>query len=281
MNILPFVLTLLLILSVITIEKLERFKNFILVQHQYQTHIENVERYAFNKQQRAKKKDSHADHQQLSFDYFIDKKMLKEGETEKYKQFRRITLDLIKILYGKTQFYKDLEQKRPNVAEELLDSIRASADRLIEDDKIRTIENISRLQLDDFDLQEMFYRMLRGTISKDDLKAVNEEDKKRVEELSKNEKAYVPFLTYIRKDSTKTINVWLAPRELLEAIFESEEIVEAILVKRKELGTNRNADVNSFKSEFLGKQKQGISDDLLDFPIPSTFEKRKNIENYE
>jgi hypothetical protein len=270
MNILPFVITLLLILSVITIEKLEKFKNREVVKKEYQSFIEGSERFAINDRQEKlcdKKKTSK---KQLSFRYFLVKGERKNGNEEESRQLRLITIEFLKVLYGKATFYKEMEQKRPNFLDDLLDGLIASTDRLTDKDKLRRVEDMSRLKLDDPELQDVLYKMLKGTVKKEDTKE---------KFVLKNEgTSYLSLLDYIHFEKSKIITIRFASRELLEAIFGSSEIADQIIVMRKELCAVKNhPESNLFAQKFKGKQINGISDDILDFEIGYN----KDIDNYD
>ncbi|MBA2368496.1 MAG: hypothetical protein H0V82_05670 [Candidatus Protochlamydia sp.] len=267
MNILPLVLVLLLMLSVITVEKFEKVKSLIIVQHHYQKYLSETERKAFNDRQTKLAKKNQPSQRQLIFTYFYDKKF-REAHPEQSKEIRFLTVELMKILYGHTSFYKTMENKRSNFIDELLDEFIAAADALNENEKVKRIEDIQRVRLADPELQEAFYHMLKGTISKKELKLLK---KDRPLTPRNEEKVYLPLLDFLKHQREKPkIMVHLASRELLTAIFGKDDIVEAIIQKRSELDPKNNDASTQFANEFKGKQKSGISDALLDFKITAT-----------
>lgn len=264
MNILPLVLALVLMLSVLTVEKLEKFKNQTIVQREYQLFLKMGERQVFNKRQNSLYGISEKSLRQLSFRFFYDKKA-RDGNANAAKQYRMLNLELMKILYGEAAFFKNLEQTRPNFLEELLNAIERSAEAAAEN-TIKRIQDIARLDLGDPELQEAFYHMLKGTVSKQ-----KKEELKNAPSNMK-EKAYVSLFTFINdvgKEGTQPkIVVQRAPREILKAIFGSDEIVEAIIVKRNELAAKKdNGSADLFKNEFVDKRRPGLDDKLLDFSI--------------
>ncbi|WP_068468581.1 hypothetical protein [Candidatus Protochlamydia phocaeensis] len=273
MNVLPLVLGLLLILSVLTIEKLERFKGLAAVQKEYQLYLNEQDRQALNDRQKKLALSYDPSQRQLSFRFFFDKKLREEKEQD-YQQIRLVVVEFLRVLYGEAAFFKDMEHKRPNFIDDLLNDFIAVTDRLVEesakkrgkeDNSIRRIEDIMHVKLDDPELQEVFYRMLKGTTTKEKLK--------RMQPLSgrNKEKAYLPLLMFINNDRKNyRIPLRSASRELLKAIFIKDEIVESILAKRKELDSKDPSAQNQFENEFKGKQRTGISDALLDFTLTST-----------
>lgn len=266
MNILPFVLALLLVLSAVSVEKLERFKSLMAVQHAYQFYLDQLDRKALNEHQKNMGKWSKATSgRQLSFSYFYLKEM-REGE--KAKQMRQITVDLIKVLYGEAAFFKALESRRPHFVDEMLDDFIASADQLTDVEKIRRIEEIRRIRLSDPELQHAFYQMLKGTTTREQWHDMQCGEKKMLSDRNR-EKGYFSLLDFLKHEKNNAaIKIRHAPRELLLAIFGKEEVVEAIVARRKELNPKNTPDASvQFASEFKGKQKPGISDELLDFNL--------------
>lgn len=270
MNILPLILALVLMLSVLTIEKLEKFKNIKIVQQEYQQFLKMHERQVFNKRQKSLYGHNEKTLRQLSFRFFVDKEARNRDENVA-KQYRMLMIELMKVVYGQASFYKNLEQKRPNFLEELLTAVEQAAEKAPKK-TIRRIQDISRLNLEDSELQEAFYHMLKGTVSREQLAEMNEEmkDKKNVASYVK-EKGYVSLFNFINdegKKATPKIVVQRAPREILKAIFVSDEVVEAVITKRNELAANKtDGSEAAFKSEFVDKRRPGLDDKLLDFSI--------------
>lgn len=291
MNILPLVLALLLILSVLTVEKYEKFKNTIFVQKQYELAIENQDRKYYNKAQEAMlkgNKEKNVSYRQLSFRPFIDKKLREPQYLEKYNQIRQITIDLIKVLYGHAAFYQEMQDKRPGFVEELLDAIQRATEKE-EVNNIKRIDDIVRINLDDEELQEAFYHMLKGTIDKNEYKKMLKEENtsdQTIPPLNKK-KLYFPLLTFLNYDGEKgdyskcRIELRLASREVLLAIYGNPELVEDLISRRIELSklAKKSGTVGptaQFKEEFENKQKPGIKEDLLDYSITATSKKDRD-----
>lgn len=295
MNFLPLVLALALMISLMTIERLEKFKNQEVVQIEYQKYLEESERKAYSAHERRLYGFYQTTHRQLPFRFFIDKQT-RERDAGKTKQSRLITTEFLKTVYGNAGFYKKLEKKRPHFVDEMLDAIEQGADAMPKK-SINRVEDIAFIKLDDPELQEAFYHMLKGTISR---KKLLELDKKYSEETattkktrkSKSEKetkrirvslidalpqrmkgkAYVSLLTYINiNEKGQAVEIQKAPRELLKAIFGNDEVVTAIINKRNELAASEDSGAaEAFKNEFLGKRRPGLDESLLDFKISST-----------
>lgn len=274
MNVLPLILALVLMLSVLTVEKLEKFKNQKIVQEQYQVYLKKNERQMFNKRQRNLYKDYDKTLQQVSFGYLLDKKARDKGP-EEARQFRIVITELMKNVYGEAHFYKELEKQRGNFVEELLNAIEKAADRLPEDKELKSIEEVARLHLDDPELQKAFYHMLKGTVEREELE--NMQNSQNMTPRMK-EKAYISLLKFINKGK-EPIMIQRAPKETLKAIFGSDEIANAITTRRNEIAANKelekSKDSNStaaqaFANEFKGKQRPGITENILNFTISTS-----------
>lgn len=269
MNILPLVLALVLILTVLTVEQIEKFKNQTIVQKEYQHFLSANEGVVFNKRQKRMFKISEKSLRQLSFRYFIDKEA-KEANAGIAAQYRLLMIALMKNIYGKAPFYKKIEESRPNFLEEMLNAIELAASKSPES-SFKRIQDIARLNLEDDSLQEAFYHMLKGTIARDEIAKFKNEPQKI------KEKGYVSLFTFINNNGAKKktgqytiprIVVQRAPREILKTVFENDDVVEEIIVKRDQLSKSKDKGASAlFKSEFVNKRRPGIDDLLLDFTI--------------
>lgn len=264
MNILPLVLALVLMIAVLTVERLEKFKNQTVIQKEYQEFLKDSERQVFNQRERHLYGESQRSLRQLTFRYFYDKKA-RDGYLNEAKQYRLLVSELMRNVYGEAAFFKELESKRPNFLEEMLTAIEEVSED-IPKTMIRRPDDLARLDLRDPELQEAFYHMLKGTIPRGKLKEEIELSPRM------KEKAYAPLFTYIHIEGVEkppSIKVARAPPETLKAVFVTDEIVDAILVKRKELGgKDKDSGANdAFKNEFINKRRPGLDEKLLDFDL--------------
>lgn len=265
MNILPLILALALMVAVLTVERLEKFKNHSIIQHQYQLFLKESERAVFNYRQRHLYGESNTSHRHLTFRYIFDKK-LRDKHVNEAKQYRMLAIELMKVLYGEATFFKELEKKRGQFLDDMVTAIEEASEKSY---KIKQIKDLARLELEDPELQEAFYRMLKGTISRNQLIEISKDNPQI------KEKGYPSLFVFITNHGTKhvpTINIGKAPKELLKAIFIEDEIVNSILIRRKELsGKKKESGADeTFKSEFLSKRRPGIDENLLDFKLSSS-----------
>ncbi|MDP1881092.1 MAG: hypothetical protein Q8K60_09165 [Parachlamydiaceae bacterium] len=253
-----------------TIERLERFKSQTLVQEEYKRLLKDSESKEFNKRQDSLYLIPRNIHRQLSFRYILNKEQREKDENVS-KQYRQIAIDLMKILYEETFFYKEMENKNSKFLEEMIDQIQEAADEAPKD-TVKRVEDMARLKLKDPELQDVYYHMLKGSVTRPQLKLDEEKRQKEGTSLTaeQKEKTYVSLLTYIHYSNAGP-EIQLAPRELLEAIFENPQIAEDIIVKRIELAKDYDSKgEENFKNEFNPKRKTGLSDQILNFKVSKT-----------
>lgn len=273
MNILPLILALVMMLSVLTIERLGKFKNQSIVHREYQVFLKESERVVFNDRERRLFSSSYQKSlRQLTFRYLYDKKA-RERNPNEAKQYRMLISELMKIVYGQAFFFKELETKRPHFLEEMLTAIEKAADEAPKN-LIRRTKDLARLNLDDLELQNAFYHMLKGTITRDQLEELTNLSPRR------KGKAYVSLFTYINIDGANKppqISIARSPRETLKAIFMTDEIVDAVIERRTKLGGKDKDSGNeaAFKNEFILKVRPGIEEKLLNFELS------KNSSDYD
>jgi len=266
MNILPLVLLLLVIISVMSVERMHKFKNTMLTQQEYMNYVDTMERKEFNHRQNSLAKQWDPSHRLLSFRIFLNKESREKAGPEMQAQIKFIFKELIKQLYGNAQFYQELESKRPACWDEMIDCImRASDMRTSKATVINHIDKISSLNLEDEELQFAFYRMLKGTIQwKERFNPELTTDQNRL-------KAYPSLLFYLNFDGANATEIKIkidrAPIELLRAIFEDESTVLKIIEVRTSSEFKKQNDAKGFEEMFKGKQKKEISANLLDFSI--------------
>lgn len=269
MNILPMIFALVLMLSLMTIERLDKIKQIAILQKEYQIYLKEQEGAEMRKRQERLYGLYPVSHKSLSFRYMVNQK-LRDQNLDKAKQYRQLIKELMKVLYQDKAFYKNVEKERPQFLEELMEKIEAASNDVPEK-FIRSTEDLSRLQLEDKQLQEVFYHMLKGTVKREELV---ETSSTLLNDPLWMEKAYPSLLYYVHLNE-QPISIQRAPREVLKVIFEKDEIVDQVIKRREELSKKKEAGTDAlFKEEFLDKRKQGISDQILDFHISASDKKK-------
>lgn len=269
MNVLPFVLALLLTLTVLTTQKLEVFKNQTTVQKNYEVFFKKEAHLVLNRVQHKQmpdEKDRRID--QIDFKVFVDKKE-HEIKKDKLQAYRILLIDLMKNLYSSTQFYQEIIQKRPDFLNEIIQEMEQNT---LNDTgaQIHCKADLMKIKFGDDQLQYVFYLMLKGTNTRIGIKELKEESQKNHQFLSKRliEKNYPSLLEYIKYDKSEP-TICLCPRETLQAIFGSSEIVDQLLVRRFELGhlPKDDSEKQLFAVEFKDKVRPELKEINFNFTL--------------
>lgn len=281
MNILLFVVTMLMLMSLMAYAKLESYRNFSVMQSQFEFYMRNIERQDYN--QFAKK--CYSDHvaskqenedksgaaknpatSKLSIHLFVNKKD-REKSPQTYSQYLMLAKSLLFNLYGDTAFFKAALEKDDTIVDKLLEEIGNKTADLPKNEQISNICDLSRINFENPELQSLFYSMLTGSV------AIPKEEKGTVEVT----KSYPPLGSYVTLDNKVVLRVYLASRPLLLAIFGDPGVVDEIIEKRNQLykevdAGNMTADEASslFKNQFENRRVNGLISETLDFKVSKT-----------
>ncbi|GAB4238118.1 MAG: hypothetical protein Tsb0021_17910 [Chlamydiales bacterium] len=261
MNALFYVLVFLTAISITTYSRIQNYLNTVMLQQAYfcfmtqdQREDENeLEKKVYQKHQGEKGKKGSTISvnatSKLNFAVFIDP-ILREKRPEGYLTIRILSIRLIRNIYAKHGFYDDFVQKHGDPAETLINSIMAAAEKNGTAKLINSNEELSKLDLEDEELQLLFAKMLSG--SEDVAKK-----KDKLTDLCSYEKKenYPRLLDYIEVKKSKEyklqpIRIQTVARPILEAIFIDPYTVQQVIVKRKEL-------IDQFSKERKKETKEG------------------------
>lgn len=304
MNILTLVFAVLLILGLFSHVQLENFKGSYLVKNQYENYITTKERRLFNEReerlyskttgkQTRREKRKNKSNRNINFRLLVNADA-QEKDQDYYLQHRLLLKDLMILLFHDDEFYIKTEEKRPNFLDEMLDRII----EVTKDNPITTPQEVSKLDLQDEDLQYAYYMMMKGIQKKDDgakkeskkqpqpssQKPLGgmEEDEEEDEEVGVNvdeefepDTISISLKNYLHfNPSQKEIKVYLASREMLQVIFQNAETANAIIEEREQLYRQIDSmgpDLASQELEkFRAKKRSDIKDNLLDFKVTKT-----------
>lgn len=307
MNVLLFTTTMILILSSLTYARLEMYRNLSLLQAQFNHYMMNTERATINNQaiiwyksspatkkagKESQQKGKRVALSRLSFAAFVDSKK-QEAYQEEYPQLFELAKKLFAVLYKDQPFYQAMKQKRPDFEEALLKSLKL-AEELPKDQKLTRAADLSNLNLQDSDLNEIFYKMLQPTsksVKTDQQECPQKEGGGEEEddaiEPGKKEEKYSPadsysLLDFITLQDAAKVRVYLAPKPLLLALFDDPHTVNALIEMRCHLynslinGTiTADQATKTFQTQFLSQSRE-FNEKVLDFTVSKT-----NPRNYE
>lgn len=299
MNVLFFVMSMLMLLALMTYGRLESYLGYAFVQTQFKEYMEKTERNYVNeeaKERYDKEKGSTKDNSnsskrnqaspKLSLSLFIDKeereKQLKDLEVQ-----RNIAKNLMYFLYGEQPFFLQMEEKRPDFLNEILNALIKVTEDYNKDQKLNSnkVEEISTVDLGDVELNEVFTKMLKGTpeLTANTNPSKGNQTAQERKYAFKPDNGYYSLLEFITIQKNKNvIRVYLAPPQLLVALYGNVDVVNRILDARNQIYynlTHSNKDQASeisassqaqFQAEFQNQRYPWIPIEMLDFGVSKT-----------
>lgn len=203
----------------------------------------------------------------LSFHIFINKQERSTNQSS-LETHIHVAERLIELLYGNQLFYKELQLKRPNFVAEILSSLIRESDNF---PKISQAKELATIDLKDPELNDAFTKMLKGAYEE----PPPEEKEKRPYQLASGYYSLLDFITVV--PNKLTLRVYLAPKQLLLAIFGNEALVNDILRVRYQLYTNLNNNIvdasqasDEFKGLFGNSSLPYVPSNFLDFSVSKT-----------
>lgn len=201
----------------------------------------------------------------------------KAEETEKKKAAEKLLARLLTALYKNQPFFKEAKQQDGHLEEGVIHDMIKQGELLANKNALKQEEDLATLELDDPVHRGVLYKILKGNTPQASQDSV---DKEELPPLTSSEN-YYSLCDFIELSDTqrKTVmSVYLAPKELLEALFQSEDTANDILRKRAEVFEAVRAEKNANKAqqgeEFREYVKRrlpaDINPDIIDLEISST-----------
>ncbi len=290
MQILLFVLTVLMLLSLLTYARLDSYISFILTRNQFEKYMSKTEREFFNLRNIKWYNDTPATSKEenkgggtsgtskISLFPIINKEA-KDKDFDLYSQVRYVFKSLIEELYGNTRFYRDAANNRPSIVDDLLSALESKAQGLPKGQKLTDSKDLANLDLGDKQLDEFFYKVLKGAKKEDSEKEAIDKIKNDtdVDHEPDTEEGYLSLLDFITLDPRSKLRVYLAPKRTLLAITKDPDLVTEILQQR--IALFKQVDANLIKPEDASKQFEHqfstrisslVNQHLLDYTVTKT-----------
>ncbi len=273
MNVLLFVTSLLMILSLMTYAKLDSFRYFLGMEAQFEKYMSTIERSYTNKSAenwykttkapkasrkppKPPKKKALNSSPRLSFKVFVDKKE-RDKNPGLLDNNTKWAKDLMRTLYGQQDFFIDAERQNPYFMDQILEQLSKAAQELPKDHKLKNAIDLSNLDLGP-DLEKVFYLMLKGCTREDLTRkkpsrevqnqnlTINPDENESGEDEDDDEAAnealeyagavgYDSLLNYITLRNTTMIRVYLASPQVLLALVGDSNSVKSIIDTRNAL----------------------------------------------
>lgn len=312
MNVLIFVMTMLMLLTLMTYARIDSYRSSQAYQIIFKHFMQEDERGYINKgadkgyedikvnekkePTEEKKKNNKVDASpRISISLLLDPK---RNEKEKeWGQSKILLGNLMRTLYSKQPFYLKLEAEHPGFVDDLIQAITQAIDELPKEKKPKKPMDLGNLRLSDPKLDRVLYKMLNGALL---LNVVTDEQKNAIANDAaevevetnvdddssdadeyKSPEGYYSLLDYLTERPSKQVRIYLAPRNVLLSIFsDSEATVNAIIRERESLyrqvmaGSDPEQLSESFKNQFLKSKVSAIEDDTLNFTVNKTSPKK-------
>lgn len=295
MNVITFVMTMLMLLTMMTYARLESFRAFSTVQAQFEEFMETNERAYIN--ERAEqwydttkvndgiKRDysSKIGSPRISW-YVIINQAVREKNPEHYLLITELSKKLMEHLFKNSEKFQTTLKNHPNILNELFIAIANAADKLPQEQKIKSSQDLATLDLEDEELNQLFYNMQKGiyvekpkaATSHDEVSSDRGDIENQISEDLLEYRSHshsVSLLDYITLRNLK-IKLFLSPVPILEAIFEdNNQAIEDIRTLRYNLYRdlmNKHKTKDQATKEFqteLQSRFPFLSDSCYDFSV--------------
>jgi len=222
MQVLLIVVTMLMLMTVLTYARLATFRASMTSHAQFEHYVQHLEKRYLNQQAdrlyraihipRGKREHS-SEKNNMKGDAKLPVFALKE-ETAGDQSVKIILTNLIQDLYREHEFYRSRVEKRPQLAADLVHSFQKALQSHKE--LPASVDELLVIDLEDSELNHIFYQMLKGTPHLP-------------------EGGYPSLLQYLSVQKKKLISIYLAPKEILLAIYQNPDTVNAIVDMRCQL----------------------------------------------
>lgn len=272
MNVLLFVTVLLMAMALMTYAKIDSYRTAYFLTSQMTRYMESIEhRYANDAaykiytttamtklEKEEEKKNTKAEGRAYLSLYYL----YHDDTDDSYKQFAKAFLEkLIYTLYEDQNFFQDAVNKNPTIVNDTIEYFIRALSIEYENDRLKKIENIANIPINDKEIELFYYTMNKGT------QVVSNDDEK-----------YPRLIDFLTLDASKKLRVWLAPKEILNIMFGDEATADSIvafrrglykdLKKNKEM-TNEKA-TKTLEDECKNRLRSDVSYDYVDFTASKT-----------
>lgn len=216
---------------------------------------------------------------------YISLMPLFEEDQEKLNNTRTLLRNLFNILYGNQPFVTNLIRKgaysdSTSLFNELIDAIIIAGKNRLPDDKLKTADQFMQLSVGS--LQSIFVNAINGCscfAEEPVVQAASEEDEGEGEDaqdaIPRNYCSLFSFATMVKG---KTLSIYLAPEEILLALYGNPQIVAEIIQTRslayKEYSKNPTPEGKAALERFKNVQA-AVDSKYLDFSVTKTDPNRK------
>lgn len=285
MNILTFVMTILMLLSMMTYARLETYRSNTTAQKQFEIYMTSTEKQIFStmaekryKQTKvqtgpSKKTTPKSGTPRLSWSILLDPEE-NQKDPPKAAYIADVSKKLMFNLFASFPLFQKEYKENPAILDLLLATLLKTASELPEEKKITELSDLVALDLQDESLNHLFYTMIKETPIEAVPATTSSEAEDEEDELAPA-KGTICLLDHITVSPKKT-RLYLASKPLLHAILPDPESVNAVLKIRYELylkviNEQLTADQASGELKaFLTGHYPFLTDAIFDFRVSKT-----------
>lgn len=247
MNLLPYVIAFLMVLSAITYSRIHSTNTLIPSSLAFQEYVQASEKYSYELWMK-KYDDATVKEVNSKKNHFVkgsSKLNLKpiflgSAAAEKKKAYRELLGRIINQLYCDEPYFKAAMEEDPLWVDHLLDAM--------ENAKVSSAKELNKLDLKDPFLNTMLYHLLKENKS---------------------------LLKYCSFDSYEQLSVYLAPKELLLIVFQDQSVADEIHKERGDINkkARNKGDMEELKKEFESLKQRFPTpyDAYLTYDISKTY----------
>ncbi|MEI8364846.1 MAG: hypothetical protein WCF65_00350 [Parachlamydiaceae bacterium] len=311
MNVLIFVVTMLMLLALMTYARLDSYRSSQVFQIIFNRYMETDERGYINlpakkvynsiqvttkegAKEGAKEGKKAAGIARIGILQLLNQSKRDEKPKE-WLQTQILLKNLMMSLYKNQPFFKKALETNPVLVDELIAAITRAIDALPANQQSKEAKELANLTLPDSQLNQILYKVLQGAPCEESsltndkkkknqsVKNENPTDKSQSEPSLENEtdefqstEGYCSLLDFVSGESTPKVRIFVAPREVLNAIFHDPQVVDEIIAERQELyklaiGDAKIEDLNTaFKDRFDRLKDSSIDSTSLSYEVSKT-----------
>ncbi len=213
MNILPIVITFLMLISILTYSRLQVFYSSVVSKSSFTHYMNDYEarplNIASNREYDLEADEGEPQGKQNKSEAAskVNWKVIIEGKGKRYQEYFDLSVDLIQKVYAEHPGVQELLKERPTAIQELLSDLKEK--------KVKYFGDLSNLTLQDSQLNELLYNLLKG-----------------YNDLHKNEISLRKFFTLSKYEN---IRIYLASSSLLSILYGDASVANEIIIYRKQL----------------------------------------------
>lgn len=293
MHLLATTFAFLLIFAMFAYTQFQNYKDHQLIDSTYSHHIEqksikmqtqlyHISMELFNElhpkgdKQRKRGSDTRTSYLHIR-SLFKEKGKTEAEESEKKKVAERLLTRLLTVLYKNQPFFEEAKQQEGHLEEGVIQDMMAQGTHLAKKNGLKYREDLATLELDNSLHQGVLYKILKGNTPQASQDSI---EKGELPPLTSPENYYslCDFIEIADTQRRTVMSVYLAPKELLEALFQNEETANDVLRKRMEVyeavkaqkNTNKAEQGEEFREYVKRRLPADINPDIIDLEISST-----------